>query len=195
MEAVRDDLGLLSDWLGAAVDLLEDDLHHGGLELREHAHLRERLLSLPLLLFLGEFTGGTAVEEGRYFDALSNALRVLALLLLNALLDVLRIIPLKNVSLALEAFIELRQVLNEILDRLRALLLLGERHLQDLTSHSAFGASILRGIGNEIHLLCQHYIVNRSERTIERHLHRVLERLIIRRLTDELIGSCSARHG
>ena len=160
VEAVRDDLGLLPDWLGAAVDLLEHDLHHGGLELREHAHLRERLLCLPLLLFLGELTGGTAIEEGRYFDALSNALGVLALLLLNALLDVLRIISLKNVGLALEAFIELRQVLNEILDRLRALLLLRERHLQDLSSHSAFAARILRGIRNEIHLLGQHYVVN-----------------------------------
>lgn len=115
VEAVRHNLGLLSDWLRATVDLLKDDLHHGGLELGKHAHLRKGLLSLPLLLLLREFAGGAAIEEGRYLNALRNALRVLALLLLDALLDVLGVIALENVGLALETFIKLSQVLNEIL--------------------------------------------------------------------------------
>lgn len=184
VEAVRHNLGLLSYWLGAAVDLLQHDLHHGCLELGKHAHLRKRLLRLAFLLFLGEFARGTTVEEGRYFDALGNALGVLALLLLNALLNVLRVVSLENVGLALESLVKLGQVLDEVLNCLRSLLLLRQRHLQDLTRHAAFTAGVLRGIRYQIHLLRQHDVVNRSERPIERHLHRVLERLIVWRLID-----------
>lgn len=52
VEALGHDLGLLAYGLGAAIDLLEDDLHHRRLELGQHAHLCECLFRLPLLLLL-----------------------------------------------------------------------------------------------------------------------------------------------
>lgn len=58
-----------------------------------------------------------------------------------------------------------------------------------MTRHAAFCGCTLRGIGDEIHLLSQHDVVYRPERTIERYLHRVLEWLIVGRLTNELILS------
>jgi len=124
VKALRHNLGLLSDRLGAAVNLLQNDLHHGSLELGQHAHLRKRLLRLPLLLLLRQLAGGSSVKERRDFDALRNPLCVLALLLLNAFLNVLWVVPLKYVGLALETLVEFCQVLDEVLHSLGALLFL-----------------------------------------------------------------------
>ena len=78
--------------------------------------------------------------------------------------------------------------MDEVLDGLRSLLLLRERHLQDLTGHAAGGAGVLGGIANEIHLLREHDVVDGPEGAIERYLHWVLEWLEVRRLADDLIG-------
>ena len=108
IEAVRHDLRLLPDRLGAPVYFLEDHLHHCGLELGQQAHLMQRLLGLALLLLLGQLARGPTIEEGRDLDALGNPLGVLALLLLDALLDVLRVVALQDVGLALEAIVKFR---------------------------------------------------------------------------------------
>ena len=108
VEAVRHDLRLLPDRLGAPVDLLEDHLHHSGLELGQQAHLVQRLLGLAVHLLLGKLARGPTIEEGRDLDALGDPLRVLALLLLDALLDVFRIVALQDVGLALEAIVKFR---------------------------------------------------------------------------------------
>ena len=78
--------------------------------------------------------------------------------------------------------------MDEILDSLRPLLFLRERHLQDLPSHPTGGASILGGIADQVHLLSEHDVVYRPQGAIQRHLHRVLEGLVVRRLIDDLAG-------
>jgi hypothetical protein len=48
------------------------------------------------------------MEEGRHLDALSDPLRILTLLLLNALLNMLGVVTLEDVGLALKAIVEFR---------------------------------------------------------------------------------------
>ena len=108
VQAVCHDLRLLSDRLRAPVDFLEDDLHHGRLELGQQVHLVQGLLGLALHLLLGQLTGGPAIEEGRHLDALSYPLGILALLLLDALLDMFWVVALEYVRLALEAVVKFR---------------------------------------------------------------------------------------
>ena len=58
------------------------------------------------------------LQEIRQFEALADALRVLRLLLRDALLNVLRVITLQEIALHLEAIVEVSQVLDEIVNGL-----------------------------------------------------------------------------
>ena len=108
VQAIRHDLRLLTDRFRPPIDFLEDDLHHGGLELGQHVHLMQGLLGLGLHLLPRQLAGGPTVEEGGHLDALSNPFSILTLFLLDAFLNVLWIVALKHVGLALKAIIEFR---------------------------------------------------------------------------------------
>ena len=70
------------------------------------------------------------LEESRQFHAGDDALRVLRLLLRNALLHVLRVERLQKVSLHLKAIVEVDQVADEVVHCLGALLCFREGHLR-----------------------------------------------------------------
>ena len=59
--------------------------------------------------------------------------------------------------------------------------------MQDLASHPTGGASVLGGIADQVHLLSEHDVVYRPQGAVQRHLHWVLEGLVVRWLIDDLV--------
>jgi hypothetical protein len=104
----------------------------------------------------------------RAFHPTYNALGILIFLLLDVFLNKLGIKPLKAVGLHLEAVIEVREVLDVVVDCLGPLLLLSERHLQDVAIHAIYW--VVR-----IPYLLLHYQWNRFKWPVQGNVYWVLK--------------------
>jgi hypothetical protein len=150
------------------------------LKLRQLPHLSNGFFRL--FLELPRVDGvGPLVLETRAFHAGHNALGVLVFLFLNVLLHQFGVEALQTVRLHLEPIVEVCQVLNIVVDSLRSLLLLGQRHLQNLPIHSR---SIVVCVA---HLLL-HNQGHRFQRTVQWHVYWVL--YVLERVLFEVICLC-----
>ena len=103
---------LLSDWIAASINFLQNDLHHASLSFSEHLHFPN-----------GFFVHSGAMRDRWWLETMDDSIGVLILPFLKMSLNLLGVVRLKAIWLQLESLVKILQILNVILDCLRALLL------------------------------------------------------------------------
>ena len=148
IQTSTNDLGLLAYGFRLSIYFLKHCLHEGGLEFGQKFHFVQCLLRLhPLhLLRSRRFWLTLWIKRPKRWssDAHHNPFGVLMLSFLNMLLYLFWIECLKTIWLNFKVFVEIIKILYVIVHNLGFLLLLGQRHLQYLTHHTAHASNWLR---------------------------------------------------